>query len=119
MTAPIDQHARIANGIISVSRQMFALGEQIQDLNQNWQNLSSANALNAMPTAPLTPTGALDAADGTPNPAHPIDTRTTDGATIERAISANDLAGLLTFLNGIHGAVNGQAVTANGAAPQL
>lgn len=113
------QAADVVNQIISITASVSQLAQQIASVSTQWTNLSVANMVNAFPTAPALTTGALGTADGTPNVAHPIDVRTTDGALISRAISANDIAGMLTFLQGVQSVVNGSAVSANGAAASL
>lgn len=113
------QVANIANTMLALVSGAYSLQQQINQLSTQWTNLSAANALNAFPTAPLLTTGALGTADVSPNVAHPIDTRTTDGGLINRAVSANNLASMLTLLQGIASVIGGTAVGANGAAPSL
>lgn len=119
MTTPQNQVAEIANRLIALGGAMAQQGQQIANLAAEWTNLSVANSLDAFPTAPLLPTGGLGTADATPDPANPIDVRTTDGAMINRALSANDIAGILTSLKGVSDVIKGLAVAANGATVQL
>jgi hypothetical protein len=113
------QAAAVANTLIAQLAQAASLQAQIDATVTEWTTLSVANMINAFPTAVFLTTGALGTADGSPNVAHPIDTRTADGALITRAISANDIAGIVTGLNGISAAIKGQAVSANGALASL
>lgn len=111
--------AAVANLMISATAQLATLNATISTISSAWTNLGAANKLNAFPTAALTTTGGLGAADGSPNVANPINTGVTIGNEIVVAISANSLAGLLTYLQGVQSAMNGSAVSANGAAAQL
>lgn len=113
------QAANTANQIINLTSALAGIQVQITAVSAAWTNLSVATKLNAFPTAALTTTGGLGAADGGATPANPIDTRTTVGSEISRAISANDVASLLTYLQGISTGIGGGAVSANGAAVQL
>ena len=113
------QTANTVNTMMSLLAQFAALQQQVDTTSAQWTNLSVANMINAFPTAALATTGALGTADGSPNVAHVIDTRTTDGALINRAISANDLASILTVLQGISSVIKGSAVSANGATVSL
>lgn len=113
------QAANIANTLMALLSGASGIQQQIDFYSTQWTNLSAATKLNAFPTAPLLATGALGTADGSSNVANPIDTRTTDGALINRAISANNIASILTALQGISAAIKGQAVSVNGAVPSL
>lgn len=116
---PETQTANTANQIIALSSACVGLATQINTVSAAWTNGTVATKLNAFPTAPLLTTGALDVADGTPNTAHPIDVRMSPGSDISRAISANDIASLLTVLQGVANVIGGMAVSLNGAAVQL
>lgn len=119
VTTQENQAATIANTVITLTAQVYALGQTINQLSSEWTNLAVATKLNAFPTASLTATGGIGTNDGTPNTANPINVNTTPGSQIIRAVSANDLAGMLTFLQGVAGVIGGSAVSANGAAAQL
>ena len=115
-----DQTAGIANQIISLTSQLYGIGQAINLLSSQWTNLSVANKLNAFPTSPLTPTGGITSpGDAEPVVTDPIDITQNPGSLLSRAMSANDLAGLLTFLQGVASVIGGGAVSANGAAAQL
>ena len=113
------QAANIANTIIQVTATLYGIEQQINQLASQWTNLSVATKLNNFPTAPLTATGALGTADGTAVVTDPIDTRAIPGTLLTRPMSANNIASLLTYLQGVSAAIAGTAVSANGAAAQL
>lgn len=113
------QTAGVANGIIACVAQCQGLKLQIDALSTQWTNLSVANMLNAFNTAASTTTGGIGTVDGSPNVAHVINTAVAPGSELSRAISANNIAAMLTFLQGVSSAIGGSAVSANGAAVSL
>jgi hypothetical protein len=113
------QVAALANTIINLASSLYGIQQQITAVSAAWTNLSAANKLNAFPTAALTTTGGIGTADGTPVTTNPINTGTLPGSEISRAISSANIAGLLTYLQGVSSAIGGTAVSANGAATQL
>ena len=113
------QAAALANDIITLTQNLHDVGQRIAEVSSQWTDVSVADKLNAFPTAAMLATGELGAADATPDVAHVIDPRTELGALLAISLSANDIAGLLTFLQGINACIGGEAVAANGAAPQL
>lgn len=117
MATQQDQTIALVNSIISTAATLYDIQQQISRLSSAWTNLSAANKVNALPTAPLTTNGGLGTADGAPNVGNPIDTRAMPA--VVQAISANNIASLLTYLQGISTAIGGGAITANGAAAQL
>jgi hypothetical protein len=117
MTTQATQTIVTVNSILSLASTLNGIALQIAGISSLWTNLSMANKVNAMPTTGLTVIGDLGAPDQTPNVANPIDTRTLP--TITHALSANDIAGLLTWLQGVQTVINGGSVSANGAAAQL
>lgn len=117
MATQQDQAVALVNQIIAITASLHATQSQITELSSAWTNLSAATKVNALPTAPLSATGGLGTADGAANSVNPIDTRVTPAVT--QAISANNIAGLLTYLQGISTAIGGGAISANGAAAQL
>lgn len=119
MSTQQDQAIAVANQMFSAANQCSTLASQLTALHTTWTNLSVANKLNAMPTAPLLTTGALGTPDGSPNTANPIDTRVSGLSGISKAMSANNVASLDTYLQGIISAIGGGAISANGSAPQL
>lgn len=119
MTTQETQVAGVANQIINLTNTLHGIGGQIAELSALWTNISAATKLNAFPTAALTTTGGLGTADGTPSTSNPINTGVAPGTALSRAISSNNIAGLLTYLQGVQSAIGGSAVSANGAATQL
>jgi hypothetical protein len=98
------------NTIISLAQQLLALSTSITSINNAWQDDGTANVINAMGTQALNTDGSLGAADGSPNNAHPMNLTTYP--TLSRAISANQVASLLTVLNNIPVYVSGSSVSA-------
>lgn len=120
MSTQENQVAAISNKIVNLLGQADSLRLQINAVSSDWTNLGAATKLNAFPTAAITSTGALGTVDVSPNNANPIDTRgTLAGAQLSGAISANNIAGMLTGLQGIATVVNGGSVAANGALASL
>jgi hypothetical protein len=113
------QVADTVNQIIAIASTLYGVGQQINRISAQWTNLGAATKINAFPTAVLTTTGGIGAADTTPSTTNPINTTVAPGTEINRAISATDIAGLLTYLQGIASAIGGAAISANGAAAQL
>ena len=113
------QAANIANTIIQVTATLYGIQQQINQFSAQWTNLSVATKLNNFPTAPLTSTGQLGTVDGTPVVTNPINTAVIPGTLLTRPVSAQNLASLLTYLQGVSSAIGGSAVSANGAAAQL
>lgn len=116
-TSPQDQAISVLNQIISQTNNLLATKQNIDALVGQWTNFGVAAKINAFSTAPLLTTGQYDVADGSPNVAHPIDTRVY--SNLLAGISANNFAGLITFLQGVSAVIVGTAVSANGAAVQL
>lgn len=113
------QAAAVVNNIIAMCAQLNGVAASIASISALWTNLSVANKINAFPTAPMSTNGTLGVADGTPTVANPIDVRVSPGSDISRAISPNNIASMLTFIQGVQSAINGSAVSINGAAAQL
>ncbi len=99
-----------ANAIISLAGQLLTLSQQITSASNAWTDDSTANVLNAMGTVTLNADGTLGAADGSPNVAHPLNLALYPA--LSRALSANQIAALLTILNNIPTYVAGSAVSA-------
>lgn len=113
------QVAAVANQIINLTSAMSGIQQQISAASSAWTNLSAATKLNAFPTAAVTTTGGIGIVDTAPANGNPINTSVAPGTQISRAISANNIAAMLTFLQGISTAIGGGAVSVNGAATQL
>lgn len=119
MSTQQDQAVGVANQLLNLTSQLWSIQQQINNASAAWTNLGVAAKVNAFPTAPLTTTGGLGTADVTPTVANPIDTRVSPGSLLSVAISPNNLASILTYLQGISTAIGGGAVSINGAAVQL
>lgn len=119
MSTQQDQTIAVANQLFTLANNLSGIASQIAVVSSTWSNLSAANKLNAMATAAAATTGGLGSADGSSVVTNPIDTRVSGQASLSKAISANNISSILTFLQGVQSAINGSAVSANGAAPQL
>lgn len=112
-----NQVANVVNQLIATAGQLVSIQQQINNLTAQWNNLGISTMLAAFPTAPLTTIGNLGTADGSPNTAHPIDTRTPDGSLISRPLSATQIQAVLTCLQGVASAIGGSAVAAQSGLP--
>jgi hypothetical protein len=120
MVTPQTQAIGLANQLISYTQQAAELSAQIDALHAQLTNISAFTLINAFPTIALDAMGGESGtSDVSPNVAHPVNINIFPGNQITRAISATDLAGLDTFLQGVSSAIKGSAVSANGAAVQL
>lgn len=115
--SPQDQAISVLNQMITETNNLLATQVRLSALHAQWTNFAVATKVNAFNTAPLLTTGAYDTADGSPNVAHPVDTRVY--TTLIAGISPNNFAGIDTFLQGVATVIGGGAVGANGAAVQL
>jgi hypothetical protein len=68
--------------------------EQVDDIVRKWNSVGALTIVNALATAPANTDGSLGTADGSPNNAHPIDTRIYASLLYPR--SANDFANAVT-----------------------
>ena len=114
-----DQAIAVANSLISLVGQATSLAAQIAAATSAWTNLSAATKLNALSTAAALTTGGLGTADGSPVTSDPVDTRVSGQGGLSRAMSANNIASLVTYLQGVQSDIGGSADSANGAAVQL
>lgn len=119
MTTQETQVANVANQLIALASGLYSIQQQINAASTAWTALGAATKLNAFPTAAITTTGGLGTADGSAVTTNPINTGVSPGSQINRAISSNNLAGLLTYLQGISTAIGGGSIATNGAAAQL
>lgn len=115
MSTPQTQAVGLVNSLISLVQTVTAEAGSIDDLSALWTSAAVANTVNAFATRALNADGSLGAADATPNNQHPID----PAVGVSKALSANDIAGILTSLQGVRDVVNGKAVAANGATISL
>lgn len=111
------QAIAVANQLIAIGQNIYNAQQQSNQSNGVYTQLTLSTVLAALPTCAVNADGTLGAADGTPNPAHVIDTRVIAG--LNRAISANDLASLSTFSGAVIALASGNTVTQQGQAPQL
>lgn len=119
MSTQQDQAAAVVNEMISIAATLYGIKGRIDAASSAWTNLGVANMINAFPTAPRLTSGGLGTADVSSTVANPIDTRIAVGNLLTMAISPNNLASLLTVLQGLSTGIGGGAVSANGAAVQL
>lgn len=99
-----------ANTIIALAGQFLTLNYAIAQISNAWADDGTATVLNAMGTTALGADGTAGAADGSPNVAHPLDL--SKYPALSRAISANQIASLLTELQTVTTLVAGSAVSA-------
>ena len=111
---PQTQAIQIANTLFNLSSQLMAVYTQMVVLDQQWIDQGSANVINALGTVAINVDGSTGAADATPNVAHPVDPGKYP--SIQRSLSANQIASIKTVLDNIVTYVNGSAVTATPSA---
>lgn len=110
MSTPQTQAIGVANAIILAAQALLTLSQTIQAASLAWTDDAVANELNALQTCALSTDGSLGAVDGSPNVSHPINT--AQYPTLVRALSANQIAAMLTIINAIPTYVGGGAVPA-------
>lgn len=111
---PQTQAIQTANQLISIAVNLLAIYQQMVALDAAWTDNATANTLNALGTVALNADGSPGAADGTANPAHPINPALYPAMT--RMLSSNQLASMKTILDNIVTYVNGGAVSATSSA---
>jgi hypothetical protein len=112
----------VANTLLTTAQSLVGLINTINQTSGQYTQLTLGTVFAAMPTATPNADGSLGTADATPNVAHPINApllQTNQGLTLNRAISANDIGSLLTFLQAVAALAAGSAVTQQGQAPQV
>lgn len=97
-----------ANTIMNLATQLLSLSQQVTIVNNAWLDDATANTLNAMGTVALNADGTLGTADPSPNTSHPLNLALYP--TLNRALSANQIASMLTVLNSIPSFVAGNAI---------
>lgn len=114
-----DMPATQQSQAISNSNQILGLASRLMDLYNGckqsinaWNDDGTLTVVQHLATAPQNADGSLGTADTTPNNADPIDTRVTANTALVRAISANNLASLVTQLGNFVSLVEGNAVSA-------
>lgn len=113
---PQSQAVNLANDLLSVAQQLQAARGAVDDFLRKYTALNLSAVWDALPTAAQNTDGSLGAADGTPNNAHPIDTRVVSGLNIP--LSANNLVNCVAlfqaldsfFANGVVAQSNRDAV---------
>jgi hypothetical protein len=108
------QAIQVANNFCANAAAILAAYQEIIALDAAWTDNGVANVLNALATAALNADGTLGTADGSPNNAHPIDTRLYP--TLQHTMSSNAIASLKTVIDNIVTYVNGSAVSATPSA---
>lgn len=119
MAKQVEQIASLANSIVQLLAAADDLRLQINAMSSQFTNLSAANKLNAFPTAALLASGDLGTPDGSPVVTNPINTGVYPGSLVSVSVSATQLAGMVTGLQGIASVINGGSVAANGALASL
>lgn len=111
------QNVGIANTIIDIVQQLSLLKGRIDAVAAQFTQLTSQTTLNAMATCAVNADGSLGTADGSPNAAHPIDTRVIQA--LNRAVLASDLGSALTGINMVSTLLAGGAPTQQGQMPSI
>lgn len=120
MSTPQTQSVGLVNDLISLVQTATSVAGQIDSLYTLWTNAQTGDVIRAFPTAVFAADGTLGAPDATPDSTHPMDTREgLPAAGIQRALSANDVVGIITSLLGVRDVIRGQAVPPNSATVQL
>ena len=95
MTQATKQSAAVngANALGALIQSLLSVRSQVNEFVSKYNDENWSAVWNALPTAPANADGSLGTADGTPNNAHPIDTRIVSALTFP--LAAND------FVNGV------------------
>jgi hypothetical protein len=112
----------VANTLLTTAQSLVGLINTINQTSSQYTQLTLGAVFAAMATATPNADGSLGAVDATPNVAHPINApllQTNQGLTLNRAISANDIGSLLTFLQAVASLAAGSTVTQQTQAPQV
>jgi hypothetical protein len=92
-----------------ISQQLLALRGAANEYVSKYNDAAWSTVWNALPTAAVNSDGSLGAADGTPNNAHPIDTRIVTALRYPRA--ANDFVNAVAGLQALQAFFTGGIVT--------
>lgn len=118
MTAtPQTQAITIVNQLISITQQLYSLSQDIGQINNRWATNGVATTLSAFATVSLNADGSLGTADATSNVAHPFSPVVYP--SVNRAISSNQTAQLLTVLNSFVNFCNGSAIASSVGTPGI
>lgn len=116
---PQSQAIAVSNQLISTAQAIYNLSvtatQNVGLFNQN----AMAGTLNALATCATNADGSLGIVDASPVNGHVINTALPANSGLNRAISAADLATIVTFLTAFNSLVAGTAVAQQGEAPQL
>ena len=100
------------NRLLAIMVQLQATRASINDFVEDYNGANWSAVWNALPTAPANTDGSLGTADGSPNNAHPIDTRIIPNLNTDMA--ANDLVNGVAMLQAFQAFLTNSAVaTAN------
>lgn len=108
------QSIQVANNLCAAASNFLAVFQQMVGLDAAWTDNGVAAVLAALPTAALNADGSLGTADGSPNVAHPIDTRIV--TSLQHMLSSNQIGSLKTILDELVSYVNGSAVATQAGA---
>jgi hypothetical protein len=111
---PQSQAVGIINEILQAAIDMDSLYERVVSISQRWTDDSVANTVNALQTTALNADGSQGTPDVAPNVAHPLNPQLYPA--LIRAVSANQVAGMLTIIQGLKTYVEGGAVSATASA---
>jgi hypothetical protein len=97
MATKQDNAVTFANWLLSLAQTAQNLRANLADAVKRYNSENYNTVWNAMATAVQNADGSLGTADGTPNVAHPLDTRVF--ANLSKAVSATQLVAMITFAN--------------------
>jgi len=112
-----DQAIVIDNNIFDALRQLAILRATIGTIQNAYAQLTLATVNGAFPTAAQNADGSLGTADATPTNGHPIDNRIL--TRLEIAASGYDIGVMHDLLGDIASYLDGNAVGARPAAPNM
>ena len=115
-TQQSDLAVSYANQIQSILQQLRAMRVSAQEIKTINTATPLGNWWNVLSTTALATDGSLGTADGSPNTAHPIDSRVYPALT-RGQVSATQMASALGLVLNIVDLCAGTAIGANGAAP--
>src|SRR5579859_8118295 len=112
MTQATKQSAAVngANALGALVQSLLSVRSQVNEFVSKYNDENWSAVWNALPTAPANADGSLGTADGTPNNAHPIDTRIISGLTFP--VAANDLMNAVAAIEALQNYFTGGAVGA-------
>jgi len=119
MANPNTQLIGAINQIGSLAVQAVALQQAIDALNAQYSLQSWGTLTSQLTTMAQGADGLPGVNDGSPNAAHPISTNTPPGYSLNRAVTALQVAQGLGALLNVSAAVKGQAVTAAASTPAI